>query len=113
MLTIIIPHRDRLEHLREFIQSTWPNIRSIIPNSRLVIVEQDNDLKFNRGLLLNIGFREYMEDTDFFITHDVDLLPSKDIINDYYKNNDWDIMRIWNPHNRSLGGVCKMKKIYI
>lgn len=110
MITIIIPYRDRQTHLEIFLKQTWPEIKTIIPESRLVIVEQTNNHEFNRGLLLNIGFKEYMDDSDCFITHDVDILPCQHIIDNYYKNDDCDIVRILNGHNKSLGGICKFKK---
>ena len=41
---------------------------------------QINTDRFNRGMLLNIGFTEAMKDQewDCFIFHDVDLLPEND-----------------------------------
>ena len=110
MITVIIPYRDREEHLKLFIRKGWSNIKHIIPKSRLVIVEQSNGLQFNRGLLLNIGFKEYINNSDWFITHDVDLLPSKKIIDKYYNKLDTEIVRVFNSHLNSLGGVCKLRK---
>lgn len=110
MITVIIPYRDREEHLNLFIKEGWSNINHIIPKSRLVIVEQSNGLQFNRGLLLNIGFKEYINNSDWFITHDVDLLPSKKIIDKYYNKLDTEIVRVFNGHLTSLGGVCKLRK---
>jgi hypothetical protein len=50
-------------------------------------VEQSNDgRKFNRGKLLNIGFeRACAEGCTVFVFHDVDLLPSTDLLEYYYR----------------------------
>lgn len=69
MLAIIVPYRDREDHLKEFI----PHMNKYLPDAKIVIVEQADEKPFNRGKLLNVGFLE----TDFFYYcfHDVDHLP--------------------------------------
>ncbi len=53
---IIIPYRAREKHLEYFIENTVPLLQKHIPNSKVVIIEQDwNNKLFNRGCLLNIG----------------------------------------------------------
>lgn len=69
-MTIIIPYRDRKEHLAEFI----PHMRSYLPQARIVVVEQMDDNLFNRGKLLNIGYRQ-ASFSSYFVAHDVDMLP--------------------------------------
>jgi hypothetical protein len=57
----------------------------------LYIVEPFFDLKFNRALLLNIGFLEALkEDSDYdcFIFHDIDMLPENEA-NLYLCNPDY------------------------
>ncbi len=47
----------------------------------IYIAEPVKDVMFNRGLLMNIGFKEAVKDRnewDCFIFHDVDLLPEDD-----------------------------------
>ena len=69
---VIVPYRDREEHLEIFV----PHIKEFIPNCEVVVVEQDNDKPFNRGKLLNIGFiYSLSEEERYFIFHDVDMLP--------------------------------------
>jgi hypothetical protein len=43
-------------------------------NVEIIIVNQENNKKFNRGKLLNIGFKERLN-SNFIFTHDVDLIP--------------------------------------
>jgi len=59
---IIIPYRNRAEHLQE-----WVGVDNVL------IVEQAKGKPFNRGKLLNIGFLEC--DADYLIFNDVDLIP--------------------------------------
>jgi hypothetical protein len=74
-LSIVVPYRDREEHLSQFI----PFMEEILTKSEgysaeIVIVEQDGDKPFNRAKLLNIGYKE-SEGSDYFCFHDVDMLP--------------------------------------
>ena len=73
-LGVIVPYRDREAHLKEFI----PHVENILSSQLLpfsiTVVEQFNDLPFNRGLLLNAGVLENLQ-SDYFCFHDVDMLP--------------------------------------
>ena len=80
-LLVLVPYRDREAHLAQFL----PGIVSFLDNTgietRILIVEQADDLMFNRGALLNAGFLL----TDTFNSthvcfHDVDCIP---IVSDY------------------------------
>jgi predicted glycosyltransferase involved in capsule biosynthesis len=73
-LSIVVPYRNREEHLGKFI----PSMESYLSNKeftyRIFIVEQGDDKPFNRGKLLNVGFAESKE-SDYFCFHDVDMIP--------------------------------------
>lgn len=68
---IIVPYRNRPEHLAEFLNHMQIGVHSTIP---ICIVEQTEHQAFNRGKLLNIG---YLCNPGFthYIFHDVDMLP--------------------------------------
>jgi beta-1,4-galactosyltransferase 4 len=68
-MTIIIPYRNRPEHLAQFV----PHMRAYLPYVKIVVVEQADDKPFNRGRLINIGYLEAKP--DYFVAHDVDMLP--------------------------------------
>ncbi|XP_003740946.1 beta-1,4-N-acetylgalactosaminyltransferase bre-4 [Galendromus occidentalis] len=74
---IIVPFRNRSEHLDVFLR----HMHSFLPQQNIdysiYVVEQSERHKFNRGKLMNIGFKEALRDMDYccFIFHDVDLLP--------------------------------------
>lgn len=69
MKTIIVPYRNRLSQLENFIEHT--NAR--MPHIPIAIIEQVGESKFNRGRLLNIGAIEFP--SLYYIMHDVDMLP--------------------------------------
>jgi hypothetical protein len=73
-LAIIVPYRDRKQHLKEFI----PYMEKMLSDDEIffeiAIVEQADIKPFNRAKLLNVGFKE-LENCDYFAFHDVDMLP--------------------------------------
>lgn len=79
-VAIIIPYRNRREHLQTFIDYIHPYlIQQNAINYQVFVIEQDDLLPFNRGNLLNIGYFEALQlnpDLNCFIFHDVDILPS-------------------------------------
>ena len=107
---IIIPYRRRESHLKSFIDDVVPLFRKYLTPFKLVIVEQEDGKLFNRGRLLNIAFTEYKDIARFFITQDVDTCPLEDCVKKLYGNNLYDVLRIFNPHDSSLGGVCKLSR---
>lgn len=70
-MTIIVPYRNRKDHLDQFI----PHMRAYLPDAKIVVVEQVEGKPFNRGKLINVGFKEIC--STHFIAHDVDMLPIK------------------------------------
>ncbi len=78
-LAIVVPYRDRAEHLARFL----PHMVTYFERDKLDrtidysihIVEQLGGLPFNRGALLNAGFRIARDEADYFCFHDVDYLP--------------------------------------
>jgi hypothetical protein len=110
MTLILVPYRDREQHLDIFIKRLAPLLKKHIINIKIVIIEQSHDnKKFNRGKVLNVGFKEYYKDFDYFFTHDVDTLPYENTIINLYNNRDYDIFRIHSGHHVSLGGIVKFK----
>ena len=109
---ILIPYRNREEHLKEFIKHAIPLFEKYLKPFKLVIIEQEQGELFNRGVLLNIGFNEYKDKSKYFITHDVDIIPTEKCVNDFYtKTNtiDTGIIGIYNSHCNTLGGIIKFK----
>ena len=73
-LGVIVPYRKRPGHLRKFRESIESYLKD--QDYELIVVEQNDDLPFNRGKLLNIGFKYAIrKNCDYVVFHDVDMLP--------------------------------------
>lgn len=69
---IIIPYRNRPEHLEQFVRY----VAMVEPSRTIIVVEQTDGKPFNRGKLLNIGAQiAFTGGANHVITHDVDMLP--------------------------------------
>lgn len=79
-VALIIPYRDREEHLRIFLHNMHPILQRQQLDYGIYVIEETADTKFNRAMLMNIGFTEALKqyDYDCFIFHDVDLIPEDD-----------------------------------
>jgi hypothetical protein len=104
---IIIPYRNRKEHLEQFIKDVIPLFEKYLNPFKVVVVEQEEGKLFNRGMLLNIGFNEYKDKCNYFFTHDVDTLPNDICVKKLYTITNYDVIRISIPHILSLGNICK------
>lgn len=83
-VAILVPYRNRFENLCWFLLNLHPFLTKQKLDYTIFIIEQfsessskEDDGRFNRGKLLNIGFTEALKLNDFdcFFFHDVDLLP--------------------------------------
>jgi hypothetical protein len=80
VVAIIIPYRDRMEHLSILLYNLHPILQRQQLEYRIYVAEQAGNETFNKGVLMNAGVREALKDADFhcFIFHDVDLIPEDD-----------------------------------
>jgi len=76
-LSIIIPFRDREEHLKKFIPHMNNFLSTTMPEIKykIYVIEQNDQKPFNRAKLINVGFKETANDHNYFCFHDVDMLP--------------------------------------
>jgi hypothetical protein len=80
-VAIIVPYRDRAEHLQRFL----PNLISFFHRDPaasqiqpiIIISEQSPGAPFNRGGVLNAGFLAVEPVVDYVCFHDVDFLPTE------------------------------------
>jgi len=75
-LSLIVPYRNRDEHLNIFIPYMNKYLNNI--NYSINIIEQIDNKPFNRAKLLNIGFDLTHKKHDYFCFHDIDMLPECD-----------------------------------
>ena len=104
-LGIIVPYRDRYEHLKIFKQSITQYLNKNLKNKySIIIVEQDNASAFNRGMLCNIGFLEAeKQKCNYVVFHDVDMIPT-DV--DYsYSNKPIHLAPIDDSFESYFGGI--------
>lgn len=119
-VAIIVPYRDlhveqkRASHLARFVPEMIKFLSQAKNPFHIYIIEQSNDnRKFNRGKLLNIGFDQAEKDgCDIFIFHDVDLLPSTELLGDYTTDPNTTgpihIARVWDRYSKNaeyFGGI--------
>ena len=73
--TILVPYRDSVEQNRaDQLKKFTSHMARYHPDWTILVIEQSqDDEKFNRGALLDIGAR--LVTSDYVIFHDVDLIP--------------------------------------
>jgi hypothetical protein len=74
-MTLIIPYRHREEHLKIFIPYIKDYLSKQNIDSEIIVVEQTDTKPFNKAKLMNIGACYARDESDYFVFHDVDLLP--------------------------------------
>jgi hypothetical protein len=84
-VALIVPHRNRIEHLKELLTrlASYDLKGNILD---VYLIDQNNSDKFNRGLLLNIGF--YLASKlkyDRYLLHDVDSYPDELLFPQYFQ----------------------------
>ncbi|XP_063106354.1 beta-1,4-galactosyltransferase 1-like [Cavia porcellus] len=79
-VAIIIPFRNRQEHLKYLLYYLHPLLQRQQLDYGIYVINQAGDYIFNRAKLLNIGFQEALKDYDYncFVFSDVDLIPMDD-----------------------------------
>ena len=77
-LAVLVPFRDRYEELLQFA----PHIHKFLNRQRIRhqiwVINQQDEYRFNRASLLNIGHLLARASCDYLVMHDVDLLPEND-----------------------------------
>ena len=107
---IFIPYRNRKAHLDIFLKESIPLFRKYLKNFKIVIIEQIEGKLFNRGKLINIGFKEFIHQALFYFHHDVDIIPKENTVKFLYTIKNYDVLRLYCGHDSSLGGVIKVSE---
>ncbi|XP_066270171.1 beta-1,4-galactosyltransferase 2-like [Branchiostoma lanceolatum] len=79
-VAIVIPFRDREEHLQQLLSHLHPILQRQQLDYGVYVVEQYGNGTFNKAMLMNIAYVFALTEDDFrcFIFHDVDLLSEDD-----------------------------------
>jgi hypothetical protein len=116
-LAIIVPFRDlhkeqkRTEHFKKFLKEIPKFLDNSDISYTIYFIEQSNDnRKFNRGKISNIGFEiAYKDGCNIFIFHDIDLIPSIELLEYYitYPESPIHISNVSNKYNYKsyMGGI--------
>ncbi len=121
-LAVIVSYRDNLvQNRRQQLETFVPFMTDYLMqlgahyDFQIIVVEQAEDgRKFNRGKLLNVGFKIAKTlGYDYHIFHDVDLLPNDDLLGCYgfYPHGPLHLAAVWNKYQHLaifFGGVCSL-----
>ncbi|XP_042366822.1 beta-1,4-galactosyltransferase 1-like [Plectropomus leopardus] len=117
-VAIIIPFRNRHEHLKHWLYYLHPILMRQQLDYRVYVINQDGDGVFNRAKLMNAGYVEALKEYDFdcFVFSDVDLVPMDD--RNLYRCFDnprhlavaMDKFNFHLPYNTFFGGVSALSK---
>lgn len=86
-IAIIIPHRNRLDHLIKFVNHL--DKLDVYKNKiDIFVIDQNNGDKFNKGILFNVGFILSLKKNNYdrYIFHDVDSYPDQYLLDQYFQN---------------------------
>ncbi|CAL8262463.1 unnamed protein product [Lota lota] len=117
-VAIIIPFRNREEHLKFWLYYLHPILQRQQLDYGVFVINQGGTETFNRAKLLNVGYMEALKDYDYgcFVFSDVDLIPMDD--RNTYKCFDqprhlsvsMDKFGFRLPYWQFFGGVSAMSK---
>lgn len=120
-VALIVPYRDREEHLRLLLHNLHPFLIRQQLDYFILVVELAQPSNFNRGMLLNIGSVEALglRDVECFVFHDVDLVPEND--HNLYTCPDMprhlsaaiDKFGYKLPYQNILGGVTAIRRDHL
>ncbi|MBN3296249.1 B4GT7 galactosyltransferase, partial [Amia calva] len=74
-MALLIPFRERFEELLVFVPYMHAYLNNKKIRHKILVINQVDHYRFNRASLINVGFTESGNDTDYIAMHDVDLLP--------------------------------------
>lgn len=117
-VAIIIPFRNRHEHLKHWLYYLHPILKRQQLDYGVYVINQDGEGVFNRAKLINVGYVEALKEYDYecFVFSDVDLVPMDD--RNLYRCYDnprhlavaMDKFNFRLPYNNFFGGVSSLSK---
>ncbi|XP_037117676.1 beta-1,4-galactosyltransferase 7 isoform X1 [Syngnathus acus] len=80
-MALLVPFRERFDELLVFVPFMHSFLNKKKIAHQILIINQVDHYRFNRASLINVGYLESPNDTDYLAMHDVDLLPLNDALN--------------------------------
>jgi len=115
-LAIIVPYRDREEHLNVFVPHMHEFLKEKGIDYTIFIAEQTDDRPFNYGKLCNVVTQEIGEEYTYFAFHDIDMLPISDDCDYSYPDSPTHLATNVEAHDNKLpypqyfGGVVLINR---
>lgn len=109
-LSIIVPYSNRLEDMYTFVGHMEYFLKEKVDYEIHFIEQIDADVFFNYGKLCNIGASITQNRSDYFVFHDIDILPKQETCNydyDYYPTHLCPNLK---PYAHWIGGAFKITK---
>lgn len=103
----VIVYRDRPGQIGEFLEVVGKHLDSLDFNWRIIIAEQCPDTPFNRGLLINLGYksaRSLFPEFKYTVFTDVDIYPvdRQDTLD--YTGKPGAVRHIFCGYEQNIGG---------
>ena len=109
-LSIIVPYSDRKEQLYTFVGHMEYFLKEKVDYQIHFIEQKDADVYFNYGKLCNIGVDITAENSDYYVFHDIDVLPKQDICDYTYSHYPTHLCSNLKPYANWIGGAFKISK---
>lgn len=117
-VAIIIPFRNRHEHLKHWLYYLHPILIRQQLDYGVYVINQNGNGTFNRAKLMNVGFVEALKEYDYecFVFSDVDLIPMDDrniykcFPNPRHLAVGMDKFNFGLPYKTFFGGVSSLSK---
>ena len=109
-LSIIVPYSDRKEQLYTFVGHMEYFLKEKVDYQIHFIEQKDADVYFNYGKLCNIGVDITAENSDYYVFHDIDVLPKQDICDYTYSHYPTHLCNNLKPYANWIGGAFKISK---
>lgn len=109
-LSIIVPYSNRLEDLYTFVGHMEYFLKDKVDYEIHFIEQLDADVYFNYGKLCNIGAQITAERSDYFVFHDIDVLPKQELCDYSYSHYPMHLCPNLKPYSYWIGGAFKISK---
>jgi|688.fasta_scaffold265309_2 hypothetical protein len=109
-LCIIVPYSDRKEQMYTFIGHMEYFLKDKVDYQIHFIEQKDADVYFNYGKLCNIGIDITANTADYYVFHDIDILPKQELCDYTYTHYPTHLATNLKPYANWIGGALKIRK---